>query len=114
SMTDPWDQSGHDFDMGPARRIVLNTWRKVRLKAEQLLVDPFCWGTLDYSTITDPDTRAEMQWIVNRTGIGHGLVLWFDAVVAEGICFSNAPGDPDVIYKSGFFPWPAPVALSLG
>jgi len=51
---------------------------------------------------------------VTRRGVGHGLALWFDADLAPGVAFSNAPGQPPLIYGQAFFPWPEPVALSKG
>ena len=52
--------------------------------------------------------------LVKRSGTGHGLGLWFDAELADGIGFSNAPGHPDVLYGRAFFPWLRPVELAAG
>ena len=49
-----------------------------------------------------------------HAGTGHGFVVWFDAELAEGIGFSNAPGAPETIYGSFFFPWTRPVPLEQG
>jgi len=40
--------------------------------------------------------------------------VWFDADLADGVGFSNAPGTRKTIYWPLFFPWPTPVALALG
>jgi hypothetical protein len=40
--------------------------------------------------------------------------VWFDADLAEGIVFSNAPSAAEAIYGSLFFPWTQPVSLGLG
>ena len=37
--------------------------------------------------------------------------MWFDAALVEGVGFSNAPGAPETIYGSLFFPWSQPVPL---
>jgi len=110
----PWEKNGFDFDMRAARRLVTNTWRKARVKPDQLLVEPRCWATLDYSLVESTDVAAEMTWTVARAGMAHGLVIWFDSTLADGIRFSNAPGEPELIYGSAFFPWSAPVALAPG
>ena len=65
-------------------------------------------------TIDDPDVRGELHWTVERAGIGDGIVVWFDADLAAGVSFSNAPGTPETIYGSLFFPWTHPVPLAPG
>jgi protein arginine N-methyltransferase 1 len=46
--------------------------------------------------------------------VAHGLAVWFDAKLAEGICISNAPGLTELVYGQAFFPWTEPIALSVG
>jgi hypothetical protein len=43
-------------------------------------------------------------WSETRTGTGHGIVVWFEADLVEGVGFSNSPGAPETIYGSLFFP----------
>lgn len=117
-FTDVWDDDRFGFDMEAARRIVINTWRKARLTPEHLLVEPRCWATLDYATVASPAIRAKVSWTAAREGTAHGLGVWFDRTVAEGVDVSGAPGTPEqdspVIYGHVFFPWFKPVALAPG
>ena len=64
--------------------------------------------------IEDPNFRSQVRLTASRAGTGHGLCVWFDATLAEGIGFSNAPGEPELIYGSAFFPWPQPVTVEAG
>jgi protein arginine N-methyltransferase 1 len=112
--TSPWADRSYELNMAAAQDIVTNTWRKGRVTPADLLVEPQCWATLDYTTITDPDIRAEVTWTAKRTGTAHGISVWFDAILAEGIGFSNAPDQPELIYGSAFFPWSTPLALAEG
>jgi protein arginine N-methyltransferase 1 len=50
----------------------------------------------------------------SSAGNGTWAGAWFDAVLAEGIGFSNAPDRPELIYGHAFFPWSEPVALDDG
>ena len=109
----PWDENSYGFDMQPARRIMTNTWCKGRVAPEQLLVEPKCWAKLDYATVDSPDVRAEVTWTVARAGTAHGLILWFDATLTASVHFSNAPGAPELIYGSAFFPFCTPVPLAV-
>jgi len=112
--TTPWDDNKYGVDMSRAKSIVTNAWRKQQIKTEQLLVEPQCWATLDYTSIESSDVSSELSWDSPREGIAHGLVLWFDAMLAEGVGFSNAPGKPELIYGNAFFPFSKPVTLAVG
>lgn len=110
----PWDDDPYGFDMQTAKSIVFNTWGSGSIKPEQLLVSPQSWGTLDYMTVENPDIDTELTWTMERAGTSHGFIVWFDAILVEGIGFSNAPGKPELIYGNSFFPWLKPVALAIG
>jgi protein arginine N-methyltransferase 1 len=47
-----------------------------------------------------------VSWTVDRASQGHGIVLWFDSVLADEVTLTNRPGAPRLIYKQAFFPWP--------
>jgi type I protein arginine methyltransferase len=51
---------------------------------------------------------------MGRPGVAHGLLAWFDTTLADDIGFSNAPGEPELIYGQAFFPLAEPVHLALG
>ena len=57
---------------------------------------------------------AEVELTISRQGVGHGLAVWFDMETEQGVGFSNAPGETDLIYGRAFFPWSQPVALAEG
>jgi len=112
-LIDPW-RNQFDLDLSAATRLVTNTWRKSRIKPEQLLTDPICWATLDYYEVDSPDVHAEISWQAAREGTAHGVAVWFDSELVEGIRFSNHPAGPEMIYGSGFFPFSQPVAVTAG
>ncbi|PWT95244.1 MAG: hypothetical protein C5B55_01550 [Blastocatellia bacterium] len=112
-IVDPW-RSQFDLDLAAGRRFVTNTWRKSRIKPEQLLTAPISWTTLDYYEVNSPDIHAEMSWQAARKGTAHGLAVWFDSELADGIRFSNHPAEPEMIYGIGFFPFSQPVELMEG
>jgi protein arginine N-methyltransferase 1 len=108
----PWQSNGLDLSAG--KRLVTNTWRKTRIKPDELLVQPSCWATLDYHEIQSADIRAEIVWQVDRSGTAHGLAVWFDSELIDEIGFSNHPSGPELIYGNGFFPFPSPVEVVDG
>jgi len=109
----PWEGQ-FELDLSAGRRLVTNTWRKSRIKPEQLLTHPICWTTLDYYEVSSADVRAEISWQATRNGTAHGIAVWFDSELAEGIRFSNHPAAPETIYGIGFFPFLQPVELMEG
>ena len=109
--TEPWLDNAYGLDLRAGYSYVTNEWRRVSVKAENLLTEPQPWATLDYATIEDTNVRAEFSLSPQRPGIAHGLLLWFDAELAPGIGFSNAPGAPELIYGQAFFPLQQPVML---
>lgn len=111
---DPWEQNPLGQDLSAARWLVVNNTQKVRVSPDQLLTERQCWITLDYTNVENPDARGKLDWRVEHTGTGHGILVWFDAELAEGIGFSNAPSAPEAIYGSLFFPWTQPVSLVPG
>jgi protein arginine N-methyltransferase 1 len=108
------EEAVHGVDMGPVRPQLVNSWRKARLQPGHLLAAPRPWASLDYTTLEGANVRGEATWTAERAGTGHGLLLWFDAALVEGVGYSNAPGQPEVIYGQGFFPWVHPVPLAAG
>ena len=110
----PWQNNKFELDLSAGTRLVTNTWRKTRIKPSQLLVEPVCWTTIDYYEVESPDIRAEMCWRAARNGTAHGVAVWFDSVLVDGIGFSNHPGAPEMIYGNGLFPFSEPVKIMEG
>ena len=110
----PWERNAYGLDMGAARRIETNAWRKCQARSIHLLLQPKCWASLDFATIERADVTGELLWSGVRAGIAHGLILWFDTDLGYDAGFSNAPGAPEVLYGQAFFPWPHAVSLAAG
>lgn len=113
-IVDPWGGDILGQDLSPARQLAVNDSQKARFTPQQLLTSPQLWATLEYATIDSPDHRGSLNFSAQRPGIGHGIVVWFETCLADGIGFSNAPGAPEAIYGSTFLPWLEPVSLAEG
>ena len=110
----PWQNNKFDMDLSAGTRLVTNTWRKTRIKPEQLLTEPIRWATIDYYEVDSPDIRAEICWQAARNGTAHGVAVWFDSELVDGIGFSNHPDGPEMIYGNGLFPFSEPVEVMEG
>jgi type I protein arginine methyltransferase len=113
-LLEPWKHNILKQDLSAARQRSVNTPQKAQVKPAQLLSKPKLWTTVDYATIEGPDVQGGLDWTVESNGIGHGILVWFDADLSDGVGFSNAPGAPKTIYGSLFFPWLEPVSLVAG
>jgi type I protein arginine methyltransferase len=110
----PWQDNPYGCNLTANRKFVTNTWHKNRLKPEQLMVAPQIWAILDYTTIINPNVKNTLTWNISESSTIHGLGLWFDTVLVEGIGFSNAPDQPPYIYSNAFFPLSSPVDVVPG
>ena len=112
----PWSVNSYGLDMQGALRFTTNQWRrpKEKITPEQFLAEPACWATLDYGILESTGVIGRASWTATRAGSGHGLVVWFDTFLLEGVSFSNAPGAPELVFGHAFFPWREPVSISPG
>jgi len=110
----PWREGGGALDMSPMRRVTANALYAVRVTPAQLLVAPQRWTEIDYRIVTSPNAAGTLTWKIDRSAVGHGLVVWFDSTVFGRITFSNAPGTRATTYGNTFFPWLEPVGLAPG
>lgn len=114
----PWKDNTYGFrlDVDISNRLLTNSWGRVEVKSEQILLEPRHWGVLDYPTVEASNLSGEMNWTVERQGTAHGLIVGFDATLVEGVHFSSAPTAPERVnaYGHAFFPWSAPVNIAAG
>ncbi len=110
----PWERNEYGLKLDAARKYIARTWWKARIEAEHLLAEAADWATLDYETVSQPNVDGQMEWIIQRAGTLHGLAIWFDTELCEGVGYSNAPGLPPTVYGHTFIPLTAPVGVVAG
>jgi protein arginine N-methyltransferase 1 len=111
---EPWLRNNFGVNLSAGHRFAVNTFAKVNLKPAELLSSPETLAVLDYCSIEDPELVVDFDLTVVEEGVAHGLVLWFDAELLDGIGFSNAPGEPRQIYGQTFFPFERPIGVVTG
>jgi type I protein arginine methyltransferase len=109
-----WSSRPYGFDHSPAHRLAVNEGWRARLQSDQLVTTPQRWTTLDYASLDDPDAAGTLEWEVTHAGVAHGLCLWFEATLVEGVGYSNAPGQPPGVYPQKFLPFSEPVEVAVG
>jgi type I protein arginine methyltransferase len=113
-LISPWRGSVAGVDLAPLLSSVLNQFYHASFKNNQLLTEAEDWGLLDYTAGAATRVTAELDFCITREGTGHGVCLWFDAKLFEGIGFSSAPGTEGSVYGQLFLPWLEPVAVQKG
>jgi protein arginine N-methyltransferase 1 len=110
----PWRENRFNIDLSAGSDYVVNNWSKVNLEQSNLLCEPQTLAVLDYNRISDANLASVVELVADRAGTAHGLLLWFDAELAPGITFSNAPGEPPQVYGQTFLPLRQPVSIAPG
>jgi protein arginine N-methyltransferase 1 len=110
----PWSTCVPGTELSVPRRLELNTAHGVRIKSEQLMSEPQELCTLDYMGNPGPNASAELAFRASRSGTAHGICMWFETELYEGIGFSSEPGSPTMIYGQLFLPWLEPVLIEEG
>jgi protein arginine N-methyltransferase 1 len=105
-----WDERAREN----AHYFVDNEVDKHRARPDQVLGDAVPWANLEYPTLTERGVRGGGTSAITKAGLGHGLLVWFDTELVDGIGYSNAPGAGDGIYGQILLPWPEAVALHAG
>ena len=115
----PWDYP-YGMSMKKAKQFVLNDWIEENadtFNKRSLLMEPQIWTVLDYTSIENPEVSSSrlIQKAI-RDGTAHGLLMWFDGEIAEGIHIFNGPGAEKAaeVYGCAFFPLLEPVPIDKG
>ncbi len=106
-VSNPWVSNDYGLDLSSGAPYVFNQWRRARAEPalpENLLAAPRLWGEVPYATADIPGLEGRLSWIIERPGILHGLYVWFDGDLGNGIGYSNAPHLPELVYGRAFFP----------
>jgi protein arginine N-methyltransferase 1 len=109
----PADQA-LSIDMRFVWNMAANACSHTSSRGAHLLTAPFPLAVLDYASIEDPNVNAQITLQATRPGTGHGINLWFERTLSDGISFSTAPESPEMIYGSLFLPWPEAIELDAG
>jgi protein arginine N-methyltransferase 1 len=113
-QTRPWLRNDFGLDLSSLQRFAANRERKAYLSPRRLVSEARDLAVFDYRTVTEPNLDRTVELTAERAGAVHGLLVWFDAEIAEGLCYSNAPGEPELVYGQMFLPLDGAPRLSAG
>lgn len=110
----PWRRNKFGLDLSAGYRFAANMEQRARLKPRALVSAVQDLAVIDYRSITEPNLDATVELTAERDGAVHGLLTWFDAEIAEGLSYSNAPGEPELVYGQMFLPLEGAPRLAKG
>jgi protein arginine N-methyltransferase 1 len=110
----PWQTNSYGLDLSAGHAFAANSESKVYLKPRSLLSEPQDLLVIDYRTVTERNLDATVELVATKDSTAHGLLIWFDAEIAEGLGYSNAPGQPELVYGQMLLPFADPLRLKAG
>lgn len=110
----PWSANRFGLDLAPARPFVFNAVHSRRFAESEQLSAPARLAEIDYRTVTQADFDMPFVLEACRDGTVHGLVLWFDSDLYDGVGFATSPADPPTVYGMMFLPIERPASVRTG
>jgi protein arginine N-methyltransferase 1 len=113
-LVSPWLASTPDLNLAPSLSLLLNQTYSSHFNTDQLLTEPQTWAMLDYSAGAKSCASADLEFAVERAGTAHGICLWFETELIDGIGFSSGPGPRKTVYGQVFLSWLEAIPVQQG
>jgi len=113
-LLSPWLHSAPALNLSPSLPLLLNGSYSGHFNSDQLLTEPLTWTVLDYSVGAKPCAAADLNFSTTRAGMAHGVCIWFDTELLDGIGYSSGPGADKTIYGQVFLPLLEAVSVQRG
>ena len=113
NITEAW-RAVPPLDLSSGLPLVLNAMYRHHLKSEHVLSEPRSWHVLDYVNGANIPAQARLELPITRDTEGHGLGIWFETQLLDGIGYSTGPRSGETVYGHLFLPWLEPVSLREG
>ncbi|MDQ1406618.1 MAG: hypothetical protein QOG55_2247 [Acidobacteriaceae bacterium] len=111
NLVSPWKTSISEVQLSIPLQMALNSGHNVTVRVEQLMSESADLCTLDYMGNPGRDVSVKLGFRASRSGTAHGICMWFETELYEGIGFSSGPESPVTIYGQLFLPWLEPVLI---
>ncbi len=99
-----------DVDLRSTRHLAFCETTSVQLEESALLTEPAVGAEIDLHPMGEPSVDFWGRLPASRTGIVHGLLLWFEMALAE-TWLSTGPLTPPIAWKQVLFPLGTPLPV---
>lgn len=110
----PWKTNKYGIDLSPGERFASNHTVRTIIEQDAIASQPTDIAVIDYRTITEPNLDATVELVADADRTIHGVVVWFDAEIAEGAGYSNASDQEPLVYQQRFMPFAEAVPMAAG
>jgi protein arginine N-methyltransferase 1 len=110
----PWSDVSASIDVSGLQKSALNFPLKTSISKEDCTSDSYELFTINYMSVSSTDFSGQIEIVVEKPATAHGMAVWFDSEIIDGAGYSNAPGEPELVYKQTFFPFLTPIRLEKG
>jgi hypothetical protein len=104
----------YGLDLAPLREIVLNALSYQGLAPGCVLSDISTVHRCDLRRQSPEPFSSRHTFTASRSGMAHGLAVWFDLDLGDGVELSNGPGTPVTSWQQGILPFEQPLSLISG
>ncbi len=99
----PWsDGRAYGLDLTPLKEMAAHVRSNCALRRDDLPAAPASLFAHEVGQPLAPQGEATASFVVQREGTMHGVAVWFDAVLAPGVDWSNAPAEKPTIWQNAF------------
>lgn len=113
-LVSAWSKGNPGLDLSAALPPVLNGSYGSHFTPDQILTEPQTWAVLDYAAGAKACAPADLDFVTVRNGTAHGVCLWFETELLDGIGYSTGPSDRRNVYGQVFLPWLQPIPVAGG
>jgi len=104
----------YQLKLGLLRQMMLNSPHVVRAGPGSMLSQPKLFTQIEVSSPGEFLFDVILTFRIERPGMLHGLLGWFDLQIAQGICLTNAPWNSDSTWGQVAFPLNEPRRVEEG
>jgi protein arginine N-methyltransferase 1 len=113
-LVTPWCESNSGLNLSPALSLLLNASYGSHFSNDQILTAVRTWAVLDYRAGVKASAAADLDFVTMRSGTAHGVCVWFEAELLDGIGYSTGPSARKNAEGQVFLPWLQPVPVGEG
>jgi protein arginine N-methyltransferase 1 len=104
----------YGLDLGLLRQMMLDNPHVRAIEAQSLLADPVIFKTIELKQAQSYLFDEVVAVKIVRSGTMYGLAGWFDLTLTPDVVLSNAPANPESVWRQVFFPFSNPLTVTEG
>ena len=104
----------YGLDLGLLRTMMLDSPHVRQIEPQALLAEPITVKTIELKEAQTYLFDEVLEVRIVRSGTVYGLAGWFDLTLTKDVLLSNAPGNPESVWRQAFFPFSNPLQVTEG